>query len=157
MQFLHYKHTLENPQASVVKDSTYSTKSVLLIPCPGGYISSIGSGEVSFHTYNPSKWSPGIYKQKIITKFKDLVQPYMYNLSTGINDMYILLLVFTRDNLNIYYLATSLINIILLFSKWRYNEVTDVTSINILLLICLAGNGLLITSHASRFNVRLFW
>ena len=80
----------------------------------------------------------------------------MYNLSTGINDMYILLLVFTRDNLNIYYLATSLINIMLLFSKWRYNEVTDVTSINILLLICLAGNGLLITSHASRFNVRLF-
>jgi hypothetical protein len=52
---LHYKHTLENTQASVVKDSTYSTKSVLLIPCPGGYISSIGSGEVSFHTYSPSK------------------------------------------------------------------------------------------------------
>jgi hypothetical protein len=55
----------------------------LLIPCPGGYISSIGSGEVSFHTYSPSKWSSGIYKQKIITKFKDLVQPYHTCIKSG--------------------------------------------------------------------------
>jgi hypothetical protein len=81
----------------------------------------------------------------------------MYNLSTGINDMYILLLVFTRDNLNIYYLATSLINIILLFSKWRYNEVTDVTLSIIDKHTIIDMLGWKWTSHhISRFNVRLF-
>jgi hypothetical protein len=78
------------------------------------------------------------------------------NLSTGIDDMYILLLIFTRDNLNIYYLATRLINIISLFFKWHYNEVTDI-ALSILdkhTIIDMLG-WKWTCHHISRFNARL--